>query len=105
MITVSEFEGQGSWLPTVHWKILLPILKFETPEMGFPGLAMMPEPLTRLQTPVPVNGAMAFRLLALLQILLSAPAMALEGPCTTVSKLLSITEGQLLVAGISFFIQ
>ena len=80
----------------VHLKVLAPMLKPLTVEVGLLALEKLPVPLTTDQVPVPMEGVLAASVAPVEHIVWADPALAVVGDLLT-AKLLLVPLPQVLV--------
>ena len=59
VIVMVDVDGGQGGLSIVHWKVLEPIARPVTPDVGEDGVVTVPVPLIKVHVPVPVVGVFA----------------------------------------------
>ena len=105
MTTVSVSSGQVP-LETIQTKVLMPMERPVTAEVGWVGVVGVPVPLSRVQVPVPVVGVVAAKVLVVEQMVWSGPALAGLGGASIVMATVSEVVGQtpLLIVQMKVFV-
>ena len=93
MSTVSVSSGQVP-LEMVQIKVLVPMERPVTADVGWVGEVGVPVPFSRVQVPVPVVGVVAAKVLVVEQMVWSGPAFAGLGGASTVMVTVSAVVGQ-----------
>ena len=93
MSTVSVSSGQVP-LEMVQIKVLVPMERPVTADVGWVGEVGVPVPFSRVQVPVPIVGGVAAKVLVVEQMVWSGPAFAGLGGASMVMVTVSVVAGQ-----------
>jgi hypothetical protein len=98
VITTSEVEAVQGELLIVHLKVLAPLLKPLTVEVGLLVLEKLPVPLTTDQAPVPIVAVLAASVAVVAHMLWEDPELAVVGDwLSEIVRLLLVPLPQVLV--------
>lgn len=95
IMVMSSIEGGQVPLVIVHLKVLMPILKPLTLEVGEPGVVTVAPPVITVQVPVPTIGLFPASVANAEQSVWSGPAADVVGAGSTVTVTVSSEIGQL----------
>jgi hypothetical protein len=93
IVMASVVAGQGA-LVMVHTNVLVPTLRFVTPEVGEPGVVTIPVPAVTVHAPVPTAAVLPARVAVVAQTVWSGPALATVGAVELVMFTRSVEAGQ-----------
>ena len=91
--TVSLEEGQLALL-IIQTNVLVPTLRFVTPEVGSPGAVTLALPVITVHAPVPMVGVLPARVVVVEQTVSSGPELAVVGDASRVITTVSLEGGQ-----------
>ena len=91
--TSSKLAVQGAFV-IVHLKVFAPTPNAVIPEVGLPGVVIVPAPLINVQVPVPTVAVLLARVAVVAQTVWSDPAFAIVGFLLKVIATSSVEEAQ-----------
>ena len=94
MITTSSKDAVHGAFEIVHLKVFTPTPKPVIPEVGLPGVVIVPVPLTNVQVPVPTVAALPASVAVVAQRVWSDPAVAVVGILLKVITTSSVEAAQ-----------
>ena len=94
MITTSSKDAVQGAFEIVHLKVFAPTPKAVIPDVGLPGVVIVPAPLINVQVPVPTVAALPANVAVVAQTVWSDAALAVVGFLLKVITTSSVEEAQ-----------